>query len=365
MSGAQDTMTEGIVTQNIVTEGMVKMWLLRGRRQLAVQLEGYAPMTHQPKPTQPTPARPTPAEPRPAESAARKHRLRRAAILHTDLAPEMLDKVTATLQEAGYTPQTITPADLGDFASDQAPLRDALIRYSAIILDEQIGGRPTLEYVLFCKAYKETLNIPLTLLHSREPDALMVTACYAAGVRHLVRKDDPQALAAAVLRPPEDEGTVRAIASARNEARHAGDSQVCTEHLLLGVLGEDDPVVGRLLKQFDISPEPLRREIECNVVRGSAPEESGEMPLAPRVQRVMDLAEDEAHSFGRTSVCPAHVLLALIQEGEGLAGRVLLHLGARRTEEARRLADEFGSEHHNEKIAQEAQPQEGRKYEEA
>ncbi len=73
------------------------------------------------------------------------------------------------------------------------------------------------------------------------------------------------------------------------------------------------------------------------------PDAAGDLPLAPRVQRVLDLAEDEARSFGRTLVSPAHVLLALIREGEGLAGRILAHLGARQTEEAGILVDQLGS----------------------
>ncbi len=138
------------------------------------------------------------------------------------------------------------------------------------------------------------------------------------------------------------DGTLRAVSIARNEAGRAGDSQVCTEHLLLGVLGtEDDPQVRRLLEHFQIPPERLRCDVEEQIVRGDAPTTAadGQMPLAPRAQRVLDLAQDEAGiSEGtRATLRPAHVLLGLIREQEGLAGRVLAHLGARYTEKARAL----------------------------
>jgi ATP-dependent Clp protease ATP-binding subunit ClpC len=149
------------------------------------------------------------------------------------------------------------------------------------------------------------------------------------------------------------DGTLRAVSIARNEARRAGDSQVCTEHLLLGVLGtQDDPQVRRLLEHFQISPERLRRDVEEQIGRGDAPTAAvadGPLLLAPRAQRVLDLAQDEADeasvSGGTNAVLrptplrPAHVLLGLIREEEGLAGRVLAHRGARHTEQARALLD--------------------------
>nr|CAA9290344.1 hypothetical protein AVDCRST_MAG63-4305 [uncultured Armatimonadetes bacterium] len=138
---------------------------------------------------------------------------------------------------------------------------------------------------------------------------------------------------------------LRTISLARNEAGRAGDSQVCTEHLLLGVLGgEDDPQVPGLLEHFGIAPEQLRREIEGRIVRASgAPGDGAPLPLAPRTRRVLDLAEAEADLSGGTAVRPAHVLLGLVREEEGLAGRVLAHLGARHTEEARGLVAPSGS----------------------
>ncbi len=126
--------------------------------------------------------------------------------------------------------------------------------------------------------------------------------------------------------------TPRAVSIARNEARRAGDSQVCTEHLLLGVLGtQDDPQVRRLLEHFQIPTERLRRYVEEQIVRAEAPTAAavdGQMFLAPRAQRVLDLAQDEASVSGGTSAVlrPAHVLLGLIREQEGLTGRVLAHL---------------------------------------
>ncbi len=136
------------------------------------------------------------------------------------------------------------------------------------------------------------------------------------------------------------EEALRAVSGAQNQARLDGDSQVCAEHMLLGVLGQDDPRVRRLLGHFAITPEQLRRDIEGQIVRSDAPPVDGDLPLSPRVRRVMELADDEAAASGGTLVRPAHVLLGLMGEGKGLAARVLSHLGARQTGETRGMADE-------------------------
>ncbi|MES2462563.1 MAG: Clp protease N-terminal domain-containing protein [Armatimonadota bacterium] len=139
------------------------------------------------------------------------------------------------------------------------------------------------------------------------------------------------------------EQALQTIAHARNEAQRLGDSQVCTEHLLLGILAEPDPQVKRLLEHFNIPLEKLRHDIDRNIqpaipfAQTAASAGKPELPLAMRSIHVTDLAENEAYLSGSTLVHPAHVLLALIRDGEGLAGRILLNLGASQTEEARQL----------------------------
>ncbi len=51
------------------------------------------------------------------------------------------------------------------------------------------------------------------------------------------------------------------------------------------------------------------------------------MQLTPRAKRVIDLAYDEARSLNNNYIGTEHLLLGLIREGEGLAGRVLQKLG--------------------------------------
>src|SRR6185436_16619218 len=60
-----------------------------------------------------------------------------------------------------------------------------------------------------------------------------------------------------------------------------------------------------------------------------------DMTLTPRAKRVIDLAYDEARNLNNNYIGTEHLLLGLIREGDGLAGRVLAKLGVE-LERARR-----------------------------
>ncbi|HZO90588.1 MAG TPA: ornithine carbamoyltransferase, partial [Chthonomonadaceae bacterium] len=70
----------------------------------------------------------------------------------------------------------------------------------------------------------------------------------------------------------------------------------------------------------------IRSEIERQVTRGDG-RLGQDMQLTPRAKRVIDLAYDEARQLSNNYIGTEHLLLGLIREGEGLAGRVLAKLG--------------------------------------
>jgi ATP-dependent Clp protease ATP-binding subunit ClpA len=114
----------------------------------------------------------------------------------------------------------------------------------------------------------------------------------------------------------------------QEEAQRLGEGYVSTEHLLLGITRDSQTTASRVLAQLGISLEAVRTEVEKGVARGdSIP--SQDMTLTPRGKRVIDLAYEEARSLGDDYIGTEHLLLGLIREGEGLAGRVLAKLGAR------------------------------------
>ena len=106
---------------------------------------------------------------------------------------------------------------------------------------------------------------------------------------------------------------------AQEEAGRLGENYVSTEHLLLGLVRENDSVAARILDRLGVSLGRIRSEIERQVARGDG-RLGQDMQLTPRAKRVIDLAYDEARQLKNDYIGTEHLLLGLIREGEGMAG---------------------------------------------
>ncbi|HEY3328508.1 MAG TPA: Clp protease N-terminal domain-containing protein [Capsulimonadaceae bacterium] len=114
----------------------------------------------------------------------------------------------------------------------------------------------------------------------------------------------------------------KVIFYAQEEAQRLGENYVSTEHMLLGLVRENDSVAAKLLDEMGVSLGRIRSEIERIVTRGDG-RLGQDMLLTPRAKRVIDLAYDEARQLDNEYIGTEHLLLGLVREGEGLAGRVL------------------------------------------
>jgi ornithine carbamoyltransferase len=117
----------------------------------------------------------------------------------------------------------------------------------------------------------------------------------------------------------------RVVFFAQEEAGRLGENYVSTEHMLLGLVRENDSVAARILDRMGVSLGRIRSEIERQVTHGDG-RLGQDMQLTPRAKRVIDLAYDEARQLNNNYIGTEHILLGLIREGEGLAGRVLAKL---------------------------------------
>lgn len=113
----------------------------------------------------------------------------------------------------------------------------------------------------------------------------------------------------------------------QEEALNFGEGYVSTEHLLLGLCREEDSVAALVLLKMDVEIKKIRAEVERQLPRGD-PRPSQDMTLTPRAKRVIDLAYDEARKLNNNYIGTEHLLLGLIRESDGLAGRVLAKFGA-------------------------------------
>jgi ATP-dependent Clp protease ATP-binding subunit ClpC len=102
---------------------------------------------------------------------------------------------------------------------------------------------------------------------------------------------------------------------------------VGTEHVLLGLLALEDGVVPNVLKNMGVDREGVRRQVG-NWVRtfppGNVPDR---IPYTPRVRKSLHIAAREAGVTRNASVGAEHILLGLMLEGDGVAGRVLRDFG--------------------------------------
>src|SRR5690242_14071423 len=128
----------------------------------------------------------------------------------------------------------------------------------------------------------------------------------------------------------------RVVFLAQEEAGRLGENYASTEHLLLGLIRENDSVAARILDRLGVSLGRIRSEIERQIARGNGRTDL-DIQLTPRAKRVFNLAFDEARLLGDENIDTEHLLLGLIREGEGLAGRVLIKLGVE-LERAREIA---------------------------
>ena len=114
----------------------------------------------------------------------------------------------------------------------------------------------------------------------------------------------------------------RALVLAQEESRLLSHSVIGTEHLLLGLIAENEGVAATALKSFDISLATTRTRVEELIgLAATAPTQSPQ--FTPRVKKVFELSLREALDMGHSYIGTEHLLLGLIQEGEGVAIQVL------------------------------------------
>jgi ATP-dependent Clp protease ATP-binding subunit ClpC len=100
-----------------------------------------------------------------------------------------------------------------------------------------------------------------------------------------------------------------------------------TEHLLLGLIREQDGVAAKALESLSISLEDVHARVEELIGQGTYVP-TGHIPFTPRAKKVLELSLREALQLGHNYIGTEHILLGLIREGEGVAAQVLLSMGA-------------------------------------
>lgn len=117
----------------------------------------------------------------------------------------------------------------------------------------------------------------------------------------------------------------KSILLAQDEARKLKHNYVGTEHLLLGLLSEGEGIAAKALNKVGVDLEKARKQVIQLVGEGKY--ETDILGFTPRTKRVFELSFLEARKLGHSYVGTEHILLGLIEEGEGVAAVVLVNLG--------------------------------------
>ena len=118
------------------------------------------------------------------------------------------------------------------------------------------------------------------------------------------------------------------LSLAQDEAQKLSHGFIGTEHLLLGLVRDEerDALSTKMLEYLDVQPEAVRREVLHIIGRGDRIV-LGEIGMTARAKKVLELAVDEARRLNHHYIGTEHLLLGLIREGDGIAAGVLESLG--------------------------------------
>lgn len=121
------------------------------------------------------------------------------------------------------------------------------------------------------------------------------------------------------------EKAIKVVMISQEESRRLGHNFVGTEQMLLGLIGEGTGIAARALKQEGLTLKDLRIEVERIIGRGSG-FVAVEIPFTPRAKRVLEESIETARDFGHGYVATEHLLLALLDQQDGVAWQIFKDL---------------------------------------
>ena len=123
------------------------------------------------------------------------------------------------------------------------------------------------------------------------------------------------------------DGARKVMNLAQEEAHKYGQLYVGTEHILLGLIREEDGIAAQALRKLDISYEEAAEQIKQIAEKPEEPAPAGHIPFTPRAKRVLEAALREMMQMGQSYIATEHLLLGILREGNGVAMEALTRMG--------------------------------------
>jgi ATP-dependent Clp protease ATP-binding subunit ClpA len=119
----------------------------------------------------------------------------------------------------------------------------------------------------------------------------------------------------------------RVLVLAQEEARLLNHNFIGTEHILLGLIHEEEGVAAKALESLGIGLDAVRIKV-MDTIGPAGSSMTGSPPFTPRAKKVLELSLREALQLGHNYIGTEHMLLGIVREGEGVAAQVLVAMGA-------------------------------------
>jgi ATP-dependent Clp protease ATP-binding subunit ClpC len=120
----------------------------------------------------------------------------------------------------------------------------------------------------------------------------------------------------------------RTIYFARHEAGQFGSPYIESEHLLLGLLREEESLADTFLRSHE-AVEAIRKQIEGQTVIRERVPTSVDMPISDECTRIFAHAAEEADKFSHKHIGTGHLFLGILREQDCFAAKLLCERGIR------------------------------------
>jgi ATP-dependent Clp protease ATP-binding subunit ClpA len=121
----------------------------------------------------------------------------------------------------------------------------------------------------------------------------------------------------------------RVMELATKEAQRFQHEYIGTEHILLAILKLPDSAAGRIIRDFQLDCDRLRRYVEQFLVTGPGSARAGELVETPRAKSALAYALLTAGELGHDRIGSDYILLGLFHEEDSVAGSVLRYTNLR------------------------------------
>ena len=119
----------------------------------------------------------------------------------------------------------------------------------------------------------------------------------------------------------------QAVQNAADAAGELGHNYIGTEHLLIGLVREENGIASRVLEEHDVTEDKLMELVSQLISGGDSVEVADVSDYTPRGRRILELSSREAMRFRATAIGTEHLLIALLRDGDCVAVRLLTTMG--------------------------------------